>query len=295
MLDFLRGDADVLVCTTIIESGLDISIANTLIVERADELGLAQLYQIRGRVGRSARARLRLPASTPRAAALTEEAARAPLDALRLHRARARASRSPCATSRSAAPATCWATSSRATWPRSASSCTCGMLDEAVAALAGRLRRRRRPSRSAIDVPVDAFVPGDYVPYEAAKIEIHRRVSGAKRGGRPDHAARGAGGPLRPRARAARATSSSLQDARIKLGRAGATRRRLQPGAGCACRRSSSTRAGSRRCASEIPEAVYESGRSTVAVRVPDDAGSPLPRAGRGGGGDPRGGADPDD
>ena len=50
---FLRGDADVLVSTTIIESGLDIPQANTLIVERADALGLAQLYQIRGRVGRS--------------------------------------------------------------------------------------------------------------------------------------------------------------------------------------------------------------------------------------------------
>jgi transcription-repair coupling factor (superfamily II helicase) len=50
---FLRGDADVLVSTTIIESGIDIPQANTLIVERADTLGLSQLYQIRGRVGRS--------------------------------------------------------------------------------------------------------------------------------------------------------------------------------------------------------------------------------------------------
>src|SRR5206468_406885 len=53
MLAFLAGDADVLVSTTIIESGLDIPQANTLIVERADQLGLSQLYQIRGRVGRS--------------------------------------------------------------------------------------------------------------------------------------------------------------------------------------------------------------------------------------------------
>ncbi|HET7043887.1 MAG TPA: DEAD/DEAH box helicase, partial [Gaiellaceae bacterium] len=53
MMQFLAGDADVLVSTTIIESGLDIPQANTLIVERADQLGLAQLYQIRGRVGRS--------------------------------------------------------------------------------------------------------------------------------------------------------------------------------------------------------------------------------------------------
>src|SRR5207244_7155780 len=53
MLRFLRGDADCLVATTIIESGLDIPSANTLIVERADQLGLAQAYQIRGRVRRS--------------------------------------------------------------------------------------------------------------------------------------------------------------------------------------------------------------------------------------------------
>jgi transcription-repair coupling factor (superfamily II helicase) len=52
MTDFTRGDIDVLVCTTIIESGLDIPNANTLIVDQADIFGLTQLYQLRGRVGR---------------------------------------------------------------------------------------------------------------------------------------------------------------------------------------------------------------------------------------------------
>ena len=52
MLDFVQGRVDVLVCTTIIESGLDIPNVNTLIVSEADKLGLAQLYQLRGRVGR---------------------------------------------------------------------------------------------------------------------------------------------------------------------------------------------------------------------------------------------------
>ncbi len=55
MLAFAGGEYDVLVCTTIIESGLDIPNANTIIIDRADALGLAQLYQLRGRVGRSSR------------------------------------------------------------------------------------------------------------------------------------------------------------------------------------------------------------------------------------------------
>jgi len=53
MLDFMHGESNLLLCTTIIESGLDIPNANTLIVNRADAFGLAQLYQLRGRVGRS--------------------------------------------------------------------------------------------------------------------------------------------------------------------------------------------------------------------------------------------------
>ncbi len=53
MKDFIEGNSNVLVCTTILESGIDIPNANTIIVENADRMGLAQLYQIRGRVGRS--------------------------------------------------------------------------------------------------------------------------------------------------------------------------------------------------------------------------------------------------
>ncbi len=55
MVDFMEHNIDVLVCTTILESGIDIANANTIIIENADRMGLAQLYQIRGRVGRSNR------------------------------------------------------------------------------------------------------------------------------------------------------------------------------------------------------------------------------------------------
>ncbi len=73
MLDFARGDSDVLACTTIIESGLDIPNVNTLIINRADTFGLAQLYQLRGRIGRSSR-RAYSYFLIPRTRSLTEAA-----------------------------------------------------------------------------------------------------------------------------------------------------------------------------------------------------------------------------
>ena len=86
MLEFAEGKLDVLVCTTIIESGLDIPNVNTLIINRADTLGLSQLYQLRGRVGRSAR-RAYCYLMVPPSGSLTEPAEkrlRAMLDASEL-------------------------------------------------------------------------------------------------------------------------------------------------------------------------------------------------------------------
>ena len=75
MVDFAAGKMDVLLCTTIIESGLDLPNVNTLIVNRADAFGLAQLYQLRGRVGRSAR-RAYAYLLIPKIRSLTETAER---------------------------------------------------------------------------------------------------------------------------------------------------------------------------------------------------------------------------
>jgi transcription-repair coupling factor (superfamily II helicase) len=173
MIDFLAGDADVLVSTTIIESGLDIPQANTLIVERADQLGLSQLYQIRGRVGRSdqlAHAYL----FYPDAHELTPEA-RARLATLADH------------TELGAG----FAIAMRDLEIRGAGDLLGAeqsghvaalgfelyveMLHEAVAELSGQRRLAAKPVR--IDARVDAYVPAAYIAAEALKIDLHRRIS----------------------------------------------------------------------------------------------------------------------
>ena len=73
MAEFERGEFNVLLCTTIIESGLDLPNANTLIIDRADMFGLSQLYQLRGRIGRGAN-RAYAYLMVPRAKQLTEQA-----------------------------------------------------------------------------------------------------------------------------------------------------------------------------------------------------------------------------
>ena len=173
MLSFLGGDADVLVSTTIIESGLDIPQANTLIVERADQLGLAQLYQIRGRVGRrdvAAHAYL----FYPDAAELTGEA-RARLATLADH------------TELGAG----FAIAMRDLEIRGAGDLLGAeqsghvaalgfelyveMLHEVVAELTGQRRVAARPVR--VDARVDAYVPASYIASEALKIDLHRRLA----------------------------------------------------------------------------------------------------------------------
>ena len=123
MTAFYDGSYDMLLSTNIVESGLDIPTANTMIIHRADMFGLAQLYQLRGRIGR---AKLRGYAylTTPPGKALTETAQRRLRGDADPRPARRRLHAWPATISTSAAPATCWATSSPAISARSASSST---------------------------------------------------------------------------------------------------------------------------------------------------------------------------
>jgi transcription-repair coupling factor (superfamily II helicase) len=173
MMQFLRGDADVLVSTTIIESGLDIPQANTLVVERADLLGLAQLYQIRGRVGRSD-----VPAHAylfyPDAMELPPEA-RARLSTLADH------TELGAGFSIAMRDLEIRGAGELLGAEQSGHVAALGfelyveLLNEAVAELQGSRRIAARPIR--VDARIDAFIPASYIDSEALKIDLHRRLA----------------------------------------------------------------------------------------------------------------------
>ncbi len=173
MLAFLRGEADVLVSTTIIESGLDIPQANTLVIERADTLGLAQLYQIRGRVGRSdrvAHAYLLYPSaeelsheSRMRLATLADHTELGAGLAIAMRDLELRGAGELLGDEQSGHVAAV------------GFELYVEMLEEAVAELSGRRRATPRPLR--VDARIDAYIPAGYVSSEALKIDLHRRLA----------------------------------------------------------------------------------------------------------------------
>jgi transcription-repair coupling factor (superfamily II helicase) len=279
MVEYVRGHTDVLVCTSIIESGLDIPQANTLVVEGAENFGLAQLYQIRGRVGRS-RERAYAYLLYDSAGALTAEAAQR-LSALSDH----------------TELGTGLALAMRDLEIRGAGDLLGAEQSGHVAALGFELYMQMlaeavreasvgdqdgaQPDGAAatepvrLDVKVDAYVPTDYVPYERAKIEIHRRLASAlevadvellreeledRFGPVPE--------PLEH--------LLALARARIKLGLAGARSVNFRGDRlAVAPIELDSTRA--RRLHEELPGALYEAGRSQVTVRVPPDGPQRFP------------------
>jgi transcription-repair coupling factor (superfamily II helicase) len=182
MLAFLRGDADVLVATTIIESGLDIPTANTLIVERADQLGLSQAYQIRGRVGRS-RERAFAYLLYPSAEQLTEEAA-ARLSTLADHTELGSGFRIAMRDLDIRGAGNLLGDEQSGHVAAVGFELYCQMIDEAVAAAAGEEGAgEEAPEPVRLDVPVDAYLPATFVPFEAAKIDVHRRIVAAREPG----------------------------------------------------------------------------------------------------------------
>ncbi|MCX8033184.1 MAG: transcription-repair coupling factor [Thermoleophilia bacterium] len=173
MVEFLRGDWDVLVTTTIIESGLDIPNANTLIVERADLLGLAQLYQIRGRIGRSSRVAHAF-LFHPGEEALTQEAA-ARLSTLADYTELGSGFKIALRDLEIRGAGELLGEEQSGHIAAVGFEMYLSMLREAAARLRGEEIKVHKMPR--VELPIDAYVPASFVSYEAARVDLHRRIA----------------------------------------------------------------------------------------------------------------------
>ena len=195
---FWRKETDVLVCTTIVETGLDVSNANTLIVDRADRMGLSQLHQLRGRVGRGrerAYAYFLYPSDKP----LTETA---------LERLRTIATNTDLGAGMQVAMKDLEIRGSGNLLGGEQSGHIAGvgfdlyvrMVSEAVAAYKKALARSGKAGADVIgfedgdeedvelriELPVDATVPEDYIPHERLRLEAYTKFAAARSGEQVD-------------------------------------------------------------------------------------------------------------
>ena len=275
MMDYLRGGADVLVCTSIIESGIDIPQANTLIVEHADAFGLAQLYQIRGRVGRS-RERAYAYLLYDSAAALTSEAAQR-LSALSDYTELGAGFKIAMRDLEIRGAGNLLGDEQSGHVAALGFELYMQMLDEAVAAgedgAGGAGEELAEPVR--LDVNVDAYIPADYVPYEQAKIDVHRRVAGAFEVADVERLREELEDRFGPVPEPLE-NLLALQRARIKFGEAGVRTVSFR-GDRLAVTPVELDSVRAKRLRQELPEALYESGRSQVSVRVPKEGKERFP------------------
>src|SRR4051812_17337885 len=176
MVDFVDARADILVCTTIIESGLDIPRANTMIVNHADRFGLAQLYQLRGRIGRS-RERAFCYLVVPEETKMTPEAKQRLAVLQRFtelgagfqvatHDLEIRGAGELLGERQHGAVASV----GFETYAR--------ILEEAVAELRGEPIKQEHDPEISVDVP--AFLPDDFVPDAGQRLDFYRRLARAR-------------------------------------------------------------------------------------------------------------------
>ena len=173
MYDFINGDIDVLVSTTIIETGLDIANANTMIIQDADRFGLSQLYQLRGRVGRSNRMayafllyqrdKMLKEVAEKRLAAIREFTDLGSGFKIAMRDLEIRGAGNLLGESQSGHMAAV------------GYDLYCKMLNEAVSQLKGK--KEEADYATTIDLDIDAFIPESYIKNEYQKLDIYKRIA----------------------------------------------------------------------------------------------------------------------
>ncbi len=174
MYDFINGDIDVLVATTIIETGLDISNVNTIIIHDADKLGLSQLYQLRGRVGRSNRTSYAfLMYKRDR---MLKEVAEKRLSAIREFTDLGSGFKIAMRDLEIRGAGNILGAEQHGHMEAVGYDLYCKMLNEAVLIMKGE-REDEEDYETAIDVKADAYIPASYIRNELQKLNMYKKIS----------------------------------------------------------------------------------------------------------------------
>lgn len=174
MLDFINGDIDVLVSTTIIETGLDIPNANTMIIQDADRLGLSQLYQIRWRIGRSNRTSFAF-LMYKRDKMLKEDAEKR-LQAIREFTELGSGIKIAMRDLEIRGAGNILGAEQHGHMEAVGYDLYCKMLNEAVIALKGG-QEEEETFETVVDCDIDAFIPDGYIKNEYLKLDVYKRIS----------------------------------------------------------------------------------------------------------------------
>ena len=174
MLDFINGEIDVLVSTTIIETGLDIPNANTMIIQDADRLGLSQLYQIRGRIGRSNRTSYAF-LMYKRDKMLKEDAEKR-LQAIREFTELGSGIKIAMRDLEIRGAGNILGAEQHGHMEAVGYDLYCKMLNEAVIALKGG-QEEEETFETVVDCDIDAFIPDGYIKNEYLKLDVYKRIS----------------------------------------------------------------------------------------------------------------------
>ncbi len=173
ILDFLNGKYDVLVSTAIIESGLDMPNVNTILVNRADTFGLAQLYQLKGRVGRSitkAYAYLFYPMNRP-----LREAAQKRLQVISEYTELGSGFKIAMKDLEIRGSGNVLGKEQSGNIIEVGFDLYCQMLEEAISALKGEKPKAAHERRASVSLLSDLFIPDDYISDERQKMELYKR------------------------------------------------------------------------------------------------------------------------
>ncbi|MBO6107014.1 MAG: transcription-repair coupling factor, partial [Stomatobaculum sp.] len=174
MLDFMNGDIDVLVSTTIIETGLDIPNVNTIIIQDADRLGLSQLYQLRGRVGRSSRTAYAFLLYR-RGRLLTEEAEKR-LKAIREFTELGSGIRIAMRDLEIRGAGNVLGAEQHGHMQAVGYDMYCKLLNQAVRLLTGK-EEPEEQFQTTVEADADAYIPDTYIKYEDQKLDIYKRIA----------------------------------------------------------------------------------------------------------------------